>query len=98
MQSFCQSSRRPRVGFLPGGVALLLAILLATAHAAGPDPINPPLGPYLHPSATELARAARFGTNDPVVLTTYFYWYDVYTGAHIYNTDDSDALTDHPPP
>jgi hypothetical protein len=51
----------------------------------------------VNPSATELARATRFGTNDPVVLTSYFYWYDVLTGAHIRDPDGSDALTDHPP-
>jgi hypothetical protein len=44
-----------------------------------------------------LARATRFGTNDPVVLTSYFYWYDSPSNAHILNADGSDALTDHPP-
>lgn len=73
-----------------GGLAVL-------AHAAEPDPIHPPVGPYVNPGPAERARAVRFGTNDPVVLTTYFYWYDVFTGAHVLNADGSDALTDHPP-
>jgi hypothetical protein len=30
------------------------------------------------------------------VVTPYFYWYDVYSQAHILNSDASDALTDHP--
>ncbi len=88
----------------PGGrgparraLAALGCGLCTLAHAAGADPINPPLGPHLNPSPAELARAARFGTNDPVVLTTYFYWYDVFSGAHITDPDGSDALTDHPP-
>lgn len=83
----------PRVGSL----LLLLFGLLAPVRALGAEQINPPLGPYVNPSAAELARATRFGTNDPVVLTTYFYWYDVFTGAHIRDPDGSDALTDHPP-
>jgi len=76
-------------------LGLALAALLGSVRAA--ETINPPLGPHLHPSAGELARATRFGTNDPVVLTSYFYWYDVFSGAHIRNPDGSDALTDHPP-
>lgn len=83
--------RRTRAATL----GLALATLLGPARAA--ETINPPLGPHLNPSAAELARATRFGTNDPVVLTSYFYWYDVFSGAHIRNPDGTDALTDHPP-
>ncbi|HTH49715.1 MAG TPA: DUF5010 domain-containing protein [Candidatus Limnocylindria bacterium] len=36
-------------------------------------------------------------TNDRVVLTPYFYWYDSFSGAHLVDSDGSDALTDHPP-
>lgn len=72
-----------------------MTVLVGLSLAA--EAINPPLGPHLNPSPAELARATRFGTNDPVVLTSYFYWYDVFTGAHIRNPDGSDALTDHPP-
>ncbi len=64
---------------------------------ATPQEIHPPLGPHVNPSAEELARAIHFTTNDRVVLTTYFYWYDIFTGAHIRNPDGSDALTTHPP-
>jgi hypothetical protein len=31
------------------------------------------------------------------VGTTYFYWYNIHTGEHIYDKDGSDALTLHPP-
>jgi hypothetical protein len=78
-------ARLGALSFLFGGMAALAA------------QINPPLGPYTHPGAAELARATRFGTNDPVVLTSYFYWYDIHSNAHILNGDGSDALTDHPP-
>lgn len=38
-----------------------------------------------------------FKHGQPVVGTSYFYWYDVYSGAHIRNADGTDALTTHPP-
>jgi len=75
-------------------VLLLLSLHACSAIAAG---INPPIGPYVNPTADELARAKSFSTNDPVVLTSYFYWYDIYSNAHIVDSDGTDALTDHPP-
>ena len=38
-----------------------------------------------------------FSKDTPVVATSYFYWYDTPSKAHILNADGSDALTDHPP-
>ncbi len=38
-----------------------------------------------------------FSKETPVVATSYFYWYDTPSKAHILNADGSDALTDHPP-
>jgi hypothetical protein len=80
-----------------GGWARISLILLAFVIYASGAEINPPIGPYVNPGTNELAQATRFGTNDPVVLTSYFYWYDIYSNAHILNSDGSDALTDHPP-
>lgn len=76
------------------GVSVLLLASLLFAGAAG---INPPIGPYLNPGTNELAQARRFGANAPVVVTSYFYWYDIFSKAHIINADGTDALTDHPP-
>lgn len=67
------------------------------SDAQEPGQINPPLGSYVNPSPEELAGSLAFAGDDRVVLTSYFYWYDVNTGAHIRNGDGSDALTDHPP-
>ncbi|MFW6171618.1 MAG: hypothetical protein ACODAD_14105, partial [Planctomycetota bacterium] len=50
-------------------------------------------GPYV---STE-SMADGFSKRQPIVLTTYFYWYDATTNAHIVDYDGSDALTDHPP-
>lgn len=74
----------------------VLAMVGLLGSAVGAE-INPPIGPHTAPKESELALAKVFGTNDPVVMTSYFYWYDVYSGAHIVNSDGSDALTDHPP-
>ena len=38
-----------------------------------------------------------FNSGEPLIATTYFYWYDNATKEHIVNSDGSDALTDHPP-
>ena len=40
---------------------------------------------------------AGWTAGDKLVLTYYFYWYDIYTGQHFIDPDGSDALTDHPP-
>ena len=49
-----------------------------------------PLGVDAHESAPSFSRG------DPVVGTTYFYWYDVETNSHIIDHDGTDALTTHP--
>lgn len=39
---------------------------------------------------------ASFQRGRPVVGTTYFYWYDIDSNAHILDGDGSDAMTTHP--
>jgi hypothetical protein len=58
---------------------------------------SPPPGPFAAPVVAQRGAPATFRTGDPVVTTTYFYWYDAASGAHVVNPDGSDALTDHPP-
>lgn len=48
-------------------------------------------------SANKLGSVETFTESDKIVATYYFYWYDVYTKAHVVNADGSDALTTHPP-
>ena len=38
-----------------------------------------------------------FRSKSPLVATSYFYWYDAESKAHVLNGDGTDALTDHPP-
>lgn len=76
------------------GRASLGLLLVSAAPAAQ---INPPAGPYMYPQPADFAQSSTFTAGDRVVLTSYFYWYDAYSGAHLTNPDGSDALTDHPP-
>lgn len=73
------------------------ALAAEQSDLASSEQINPPLGPYTNPKPEDFAGSQSFGVADRVVLTPYFYWYDVYTSAHIVDADGSDALTDHPP-
>jgi len=59
--------------------------------------INPPIGPYVNLQPADFAGAVSFTSNDQVVFTPYFYWYDVYSDAQLVDSDCTDALTDHPP-
>lgn len=47
-------------------------------------------------SGAESEKHADFEFGKPVIGTTYFYWYDIDTRAHIVDHDGSDALTTHP--
>jgi hypothetical protein len=81
----------------PAARGLLLAVLLAGGGGArAEEQINPPLGPYINLTEEHFAGVPTWTATNRLVLTPYFYWYDVYTGAHITNPDGSDALTDHP--
>jgi hypothetical protein len=76
-----------------GEAATALVLLMATAARAED---TAPAGPFVPPSAEELARATSFRSSDRIVMTYYFYWYDVRSGAHMSDGDGSDALTTHP--
>ncbi len=73
--------------------------MLASAHALSAQQIPadyqlpPPPGPWVSAERT----AHSYDQSEPLVLTTYFYWYDIHTKSHILDADGSDALTDHPP-
>jgi len=60
-----------------------------------PLTVTPP-GPYVAPSVTDFGEAESFSSDDKILCTYYFYWYDVHSKAHIVNSDGSDALVDHP--
>ncbi|NQT50721.1 DUF5010 domain-containing protein, partial [bacterium] len=73
-----------------------MASLASACLAAGlPDDWKPPPAPgaFLRHGA----EAPTFKAGQPLVATSYFYWYDAESGMHLRNGDGSDALTDHPP-
>jgi len=82
---------------LIGGAPLAGALLHAQPGLSAASQINPPLGPYTNPKPADFTDPAGYAASDRVVLTAYFYWYDIYSKAHIFDSDGSDALTDHPP-
>lgn len=57
------------------------------------DLYSPP-GNYV--IGSEEGEVESFSSKDKLITAYYFYWYDNYSGAHIFNPDGSDALTDHP--
>ncbi|KPL21535.1 MAG: hypothetical protein AMJ75_09800 [Phycisphaerae bacterium SM1_79] len=74
---------------------LLLCICYAVVCADDELPEQPP-GSFFPLQVKDHAGADSFGSGEPVVGTTYFYWYDVDTKVHIIDSDGSDALTTHP--
>lgn len=78
-----------------------LAALLLTGLDAGraaEHEIPPAFGPYVRPRPEDFAGSRSFRSGDRIVGTYYFYWYDIYTKAHIIDPEDgTDALTTHPP-
>lgn len=78
----------------------LLAVLVpsfANRVSASSPMDQPPPGKHFRLKSTAHVKAPTFKSGRPVVGTSYFYWYDVYSGAHLRNPDGSDALTTHPP-
>jgi len=78
------------------------ALCVCAAGAAVPaQTAFPPLpekapGAYIGLDAAAHAGAHSFAFGEPVVGCSYFYWYDMESGAHITDGDGSDALTTHP--
>ena len=55
-----------------------------------------PLGEFFPLQQSDHKQADSFKQGQPIVGTTYFYWYDIDTKSHIVDGDGSDALTTHP--
>ncbi|MCY2993099.1 MAG: DUF5010 domain-containing protein [Planctomycetota bacterium] len=79
----------------------LNAVLFCGAIAIGADvpadfALPPSPGNHLT-TGTDVATGPTFRSKSPLVATSYFYWYDAESKAHVLNGDGTDALTDHPP-
>ncbi|MHB8901245.1 MAG: hypothetical protein ACYC6Y_21050 [Thermoguttaceae bacterium] len=77
--------------------SLIASCVLATCVFGAELPTDfslpDPPGPWVSPAAGP----SQFSAGQPVVATSYFYWYDNATKAHVVDGDGTDALTDHPP-
>ncbi|MHC4432789.1 MAG: DUF5010 domain-containing protein [Planctomycetota bacterium] len=76
---------------------LLLLFLLCCATTVADERLGKEPPGQFFPLRPEDHKGARsFEAGQPLVATTYFYWYDVESGAHIIDRDGTDALTTHP--
>ncbi len=81
-----------------GTVRMSILVLFSFSlplSAKGRLPAKPP-GKYFPLRAEEHEEADSFKHGQPVVGTTYFYWYDIDSRSHIVDRDGTDALTTHP--
>jgi len=74
---------------------LILYLCCAIAAAAQTLPEKPP-GEFFPLQKADHKHADSFEQGQPIVGTTYFYWYDIDTKSHIIDGDGTDALTTHP--
>ncbi|MBP7052416.1 MAG: DUF5010 domain-containing protein [Phycisphaerae bacterium] len=74
---------------------LLSALLFPMMAEPKQVPAMPP-GEFFPVTAQDHRDASSFQRGQAIVGTTYFYWYDAATKAHIVDHDGSDALTTHP--
>ena len=81
-----------------GSERVWLPVLLICCIAAGADDTlgERPPGEFFPLQQQDHKEAPSFLRGEPIVGTTYFYWYDVESRAHIIDGDGSDALTTHP--
>jgi hypothetical protein len=74
---------------------LLLCVLCGNLCAGDKLPLKPP-GEFFALEAKDHKGTDSFKSGEPIVGTTYFYWYDIETKSHIIDGDGTDALTTHP--
>ena len=76
-------------------LTLILYLCCAIAVAEDVLPEKPP-GEFFPLQQADHKQVDSFKRDQPIVGTTYFYWYDIDTGSHIIDGDGTDALTTHP--
>ena len=74
---------------------LLLCVLCGSLSADDKLPLKPP-GEFFPLKAKDHKGADSYKSGQPIVGTSYFYWYDIDTKSHIIDGDGTDALTTHP--
>jgi hypothetical protein len=74
---------------------LLLSICCTATGVDDKIPEQPP-GKFFPLNQDDHRAAPSFERGQPIVGTTYFYWYDIESKSHIIDRDGTDALTTHP--
>ena len=74
---------------------LLLYVIFGSLSADDKLPLKPP-GEFFPLKAKDHKGADSYKSGQPIVGTSYFYWYDIDTKSHIIDGDRTDALTTHP--
>jgi hypothetical protein len=77
-------------------VVCALCLLSGAAAAQTKELPTRPAGEFFPLKADDHRGVPSFKRGMPLVATTYFYWYDIDSKAHIVTGDGSDALTTHP--
>ncbi len=72
-----------------------MSVCWSTLLVAEELPEKPP-GKFYPLLSADHKDADSFKQGQPIVGTTYFYWYDIETKSHILDGDGTDALTTHP--
>lgn len=90
-------SARTATGVAALAISFALAIVPKASAQEPSRKIPPAIGPHIDLKPGDFASARRFGPDDKVVMTHYFYWYDAPSKAHVLDGDGTDALTTHPP-
>lgn len=75
---------------------VLLSMMCCVAFGEPKDLPERAPGEFYPLAARDHEGTASFELGRPIVGTTYFYWYDIDSRAHIVDHDGSDALTTHP--
>ena len=75
---------------------VLIVAWVRVALSVGAELPDKPPGKFFPLKAKDHKNADSFKWGQPVVGTTYFYWYDIDTKSHIIDHDGTDALTTHP--
>jgi hypothetical protein len=80
-----------------GNIRAILILYLCCAIAVAEEilPKKPP-GEFFSLQQADHKQADSFKQDQPIVGTTYFYWYDIDSKSHIIDGDGTDALTTHP--
>jgi len=75
---------------------VLVALLCGTTAGQAKELPGRAPGAFFPVKAQEHEKAGSFKKGQAIVGTTYFYWYDIESKAHIIDHDGTDALTTHP--